>query len=191
VSLVLLVLVLGAWARSCCVSEEFSFVSRTAMGEPVSAVDRELHLGWGWGGMSVEISTCKWSQGNEQSLPSPGFQYRRLDGHPYGSAEWSHGPWRWLGIHAGEGKWGALLPTDQAVEANSYTDGDVSASWLTLPCWLLAMAAGVLPVRRGIIWWRARRRRLSGRCVKCGYDLRATPERCPECGAVVPQPASA
>lgn len=57
---------------------------------------------------------------------------------------------------------------------------------LVLPFWLLACAAAALPAWRVVGGLRARRRQRVGRCAVCGYDLRATPDRCPECGSVKP-----
>jgi hypothetical protein len=55
-----------------------------------------------------------------------------------------------------------------------------------LPHWLLSLLLG-LPVA---VAWRIRRRSVmraarlaAGQCASCGYDLRASPKRCPECGA--------
>ena len=60
----------------------------------------------------------------------------------------------------------------------------LTAQDVRIPYWLLATAAGVLPALW--VWRRSRdgRLRLLGLCPACGYDLRATPGRCPECGAV-------
>jgi hypothetical protein len=50
--------------------------------------------------------------------------------------------------------------------------------------WVLVPPFAALPLLRFRAWRRHRRRAISGMCPKCGYDLRATPERCPECGTV-------
>jgi hypothetical protein len=53
---------------------------------------------------------------------------------------------------------------------------------VVLPAWWLIAITAVLPAVW--IYHRIRRRRWKAqhRCAHCGYDLRATPDRCPECG---------
>jgi hypothetical protein len=51
-----------------------------------------------------------------------------------------------------------------------------------VPCWLVVLVTGLLPVR--FAYKVARAHAPPGLCRKCGYDLRATPDRCPECGTI-------
>jgi hypothetical protein len=56
-----------------------------------------------------------------------------------------------------------------------------------VPLWLLTAFFGLLPLWGGwrmMVRRRQRRRLTAGLCSHCGYDLRATPDRCPECGTV-------
>ena len=59
-------------------------------------------------------------------------------------------------------------------------------TYVVAPYWLFLVITGIRPalwVRNQIRHWRWR---VKGKCAVCGYDLRETPERCPECGTAVP-----
>lgn len=88
-----------------------------------------------------------------------------------------------MGINEFSRGWGALtFGRDPAVgEDRSVYIG------FTAPCWIALVGFSVLPSLASLRVLRPRRRCSRGLCTRCGYDLRASWGRCPECGAPVPQ----
>ena len=57
-----------------------------------------------------------------------------------------------------------------------------SYRYVSVPMWFIAIVTLVFPfvfTRKAL---RTKRRRKNGLCLSCGYDLRGSGERCPECG---------
>lgn len=75
------------------------------------------------------------------------------------------------------------------------TNGAQSWSRVVMPLWPFTTVAAIVSAFSLIIYRAERQRRrliASGRCARCGYDLRASADRCPECGTKIPSnPTSA
>lgn len=59
-------------------------------------------------------------------------------------------------------------------------DHEIEVSYVVVfPFWLMLTGTAVMP----LCWYRTTRcRAKAGYCTSCGYDLRASKDRCPECG---------
>jgi hypothetical protein len=79
---------------------------------------------------------------------------------------------------------------DEQAGLNAPTGVRYTRREFRIPLWFAALFTAALPLTYRAARRRLRRRSEKGLCLTCGYDLRATPERCPECGAVPTQSTS-
>lgn len=129
-----------------------------------------VHVGWLRGSIDQKDESFRYYQ------PYPPRPVARLRGPE--SAGVTHN-WRALGF-----RFRRAVPAAATPQSGGRGTADHNIS-VGVPYWFLVLLTGAPPG-----WWfrrrwherrRERRRRL-GQCEHCGYDLRGSPQRCPECG---------
>ena len=168
-SLLLCVAVVLLWARS--------YWMRDAMKNSAASRDgtefrvRELHLISNGGAIDVVRTATTTSGGSvDQAVRDAGEQIgwnllsmRREPGND--SRSWRRRHWPYWRTAAGR-----------------LGDTTVATQVVHVPYWPVALLCLSVPAMRGTRVFRRRRRASHSLCPACGYDLRATPGRCPECG---------
>ncbi len=115
----------------------------------------------------------------------------RLTGHVCRWNTWAAHSYPWCSYWglAAEPKSPTHLGFDAIYLRSSGPDSPLTVISFTLPLIVAILAFGIWPTFQCLRWLRNRRRFRIGHCIKCGYDLRASPDRCPECGTIAPAAA--
>jgi hypothetical protein len=153
-----------------------------------------LATSW-WLGISVSVNT-PWMRFAARTMPFY-LEIDELHGSVNALAVAPHGQhwrvvsaWRWGGLFQYAFSFRRMMlpqiERSQSVMASPVgrVHDSLTASFNTIdvPLWMLVLASAM----PAVLAWRARirARDRTGLCPTCGYDLRATPKRCPECGTV-------
>jgi hypothetical protein len=180
-SLVLCLATVVLWVRSYWVSDEWRY--HRVRRSPTGAEGRYYSACTDSGALQLSASTMFFGDAYMTELGMPLAQasttFDHATGQPTRGMEAS-GTGPDLIVKRGRFgfEYGVVNPTPRT--------RDFSHSvWVTVPLWLVTPCTALLPW----VAWRSQRRRRRARqlglCPVCGYDCRATPDRCPECGTPV------
>ena len=167
------------WVRSYWVGDAL-FINLPQFGRPLA--DETINMVSGRGGLSLTFS--RWATVELGVLmPTRSDIHRAPVVH---STFRPFYPWQ-LNAATIKGLGCELSSHREPISPTSAGSGVVYEVNVVAPDAIVAAVAAVLP---GLWWWRRRtlarrqRRRIQNLCARCGYDLRATPDCCPECGAI-------
>ncbi len=177
-SILLLMICVGAWLRSHWLADELVFSIERARYELVSyrgGVQCLISPKWPKH-VPCQIGSCPiradapWSLNLEPLYGS--VPQSMMDTYlPLGTQ-----PWDWQAL--------ARMPRHYLGFAYDrvIATGSPPYTFLQAPYWSLMLVFFILPARRVARYGQRLLWRQRGLCFRCGYDLRATPNRCPECG---------
>jgi hypothetical protein len=168
ISLLLSVATAFLWYRGFHVGDGCSWV----------APGRSYQLSIDSGKGNIAFSFIRVDGGTEHLGSAPGFHYERSKPMSFYALGWPI-DFNWQGL-------GFLIRSFRSLLTSPAGNPWVLRwSFIALPRWFVLMLLAIPPAA-----WLIRHRRIvqgSGLCQTCGYDLRATPDRCPECGTIPPK----
>jgi hypothetical protein len=181
-SLLLCMAVVALWVRGYRVGNygEFVGVLDVRAGDPVEVM-RNLGMYSSHGRLGLGVTRSDFPPNDPYRTHHP--HGRRLvwgtddcfERFPFGPPRANFRPW--FAIDARDRTWANSTAVPGGVATTT-------SRGVAISCWVPAGLFAILPTVVVLRHWRARRRRRTQCCLTCGYDLRATPGRCPECGTV-------
>jgi len=169
------------WLLTCC----WGWLSLTLVRQNATGRDCSWSLGTGGGWLSFQFNHLIYPANvhvkfGKQLVWMPNPRLRRGTG-----IQW----FAWLfdvrapshaWIPAPSQQWIDWRPLYISLDRRTYTSQIDIWDIFDFQFWFLIVLSGTLSV----VWLRRRPVKRKGYCEICGYDLRATPDRCPECGKI-------